>query len=244
LELLSLSVFFPAHNEAGNIERVVRSAIETCGPLTRELEVIVVDDGSSDDTADIVRRLSESDARVRLVRHEVNRGYGGALKSGFKAARNEYVFFTDGDGQFDITEVRLLMPLLADADLVVGYRLRRSDPWYRLVNARLYHWLIRVLFGLSVRDVDCAFKLFRRSVLAGMELRSEGALISAEFLIRARAAGHPIAEVGVHHFPRQWGAASGARLAVIARMFWELFRFRMEMTRAKKSEGQAKELDV
>jgi len=229
--LPSLSVFFPAYNESGNIERVVNAALEACAPAANALEVIVVDDGSSDSTAQIVEAIAERDERVRLVRHPANRGYGAALKSGLTAATGEYIFYTDGDGQFDIAEISALIPLMRDADIAAGYRIHRSDPWYRLVNARLYHWLIRALFGLKMRDVDCAFKLLRRSVLSGMTLKSDGALISAEFLLRARAAGCRIVEIGVHHYPRQWGNASGARLSVILRMFAELIRFKLELLR-------------
>jgi glycosyltransferase involved in cell wall biosynthesis len=231
--LSSLSVFFPAHNESGNIERVVRAALECCSGLTNSLEVIVVDDGSVDNTADLVCKMADQDPRVRLVRHEVNRGYGGALKTGLASASGDYVFYTDADGQFDIAEIDCLIPLLAQADLVAGYRLHRSDPWHRLLNARLYHLLIRTLFGLNVRDVDCAFKLLRREMLDRFPLRSEGALISAEFLLRAQASGYRIAEIGVHHYPRTWGNASGAKLSVIARMFVELFRFKIELLRER-----------
>lgn len=232
--LSSLSVFFPAQNEAGNIERVVRSALEICAPLTGVLEVIVVDDGSTDETPEIVAVLGQSDPRVRLVRHEVNRGYGGALKSGLAAATGDYIFYTDGDGQFDIHEIVALVPLLKQADLIAGYRIHRSDPWYRLVNARLYHWLIHALFGLKMKDVDCAFKLIKRAVVDSLKLTSEGALISAEFLLRAQRSGFRIVEVGVHHYPRQWGKASGARLSVILRMFVELFRFKQTLARESK----------
>lgn len=234
--LSSLSVFFPACNEAGNIERVVHSALEVCTPLAGWLEVIVVDDGSVDDTPRLVTALSKKDGRVRLVRHETNRGYGGAIKSGLEAARGDYVFYTDGDGQFDIAEITLLMDRLDGADLVAGYRIHRSDPPHRLINARLYHLLIRALFGLKMKDVDCAFKLLRRTILKSFTLKSEGALISAEFLLRTQAAGFRIVEIGVHHYPRQWGHASGARLSVILRTFVELFRFRQELLRQKSAE--------
>ena len=233
--LTSLSVFFPAHNEAGNIERVVRSTLEVCSSLTDRLEVIVVDDGSTDDTPTVVKGLAESDPRVRLVRHEVNRGYGSAVKTGLKSARGDFIFYTDGDGQFDMAEIVHLIPLIESADLVAGYRIKRRDPWHRLLNARLYHLLIRALFGLKVRDVDCAFKLIRRPVVDSVSLKSEGALISAELLVRAQAAGFRIVEMGVHHYPRQWGSASGARLSVIIRMFAELFRFKRELSAELRS---------
>jgi len=224
--LPSLSVFFPCHNEEGNVERVVRGALEVGASVTDDLEVIVVNDGSSDRTKELADRLAAEDPRVRAVHHPQNRGYGGALQSGFAAASKEYVFFSDGDGQFDLGELPRLVGLVADGqcDLALGYRIKRADPFIRSLNAKLYKLLIRLLFGLKVRDIDCAFKLIHRPVLEQVHVESEGALVSAELLIKAKKSGFRMREAGVHHYPRQVGEQSGANLRVILRTFVEIGR--------------------
>jgi glycosyltransferase involved in cell wall biosynthesis len=225
-QLPALSVFFPCHNEVGNLERVVASARDVLPRFTREWEVIIVDDGSTDGTGALADRLAAQDPRLRVVHHPQNRGYGGALQSGFAASRYDYVFFTDGDGQFDLNEIALLLPLLDRADLVLGYRLRRADPAHRRLYAFAYHLLIRVVLGLKVRDLDCAFKLIPRRVLEAVTLTSNGALISAELLLKAKHAGFSWVQVGVHHYPRRAGQQSGGSVKVILRMFRELWRLR------------------
>ncbi|MFW6108548.1 MAG: glycosyltransferase family 2 protein [bacterium] len=224
--LSSLSIFFPCHNEEANVERVVRAALDVGPAVADEVEVIVVNDGSGDGTREIADRLAAEDPRVRAVHHPTNRGYGGALQSGFAAAEKDFVFFSDGDGQFDLGELPRLVALVADgeADLALGYRIRRADPLIRSANAALYKGLIRLLFGLRVRDIDCAFKLIHRKVLDRVTLKATGALVSAELLIKARKAGFRMREVGVHHYPREAGEQSGADLRVILRTFVELAR--------------------
>ncbi len=230
--LPSLSVFFPCHNEVGNIERLVLRTLEVLPNVADQFEIIIVNDGSRDGTRELADRLASEHAAVRAIHHEENRGYGGALKSGFAASRYEFVFFTDGDGQFDVGEITLLMALLDRADIGVGWRMKRADPFIRLVNAKAYCTMIRLLFGLKVRDIDCAFKLLPRKVLESVELHSDGALISAELLIKARHAGFTVAETGVHHYPRLAGQQSGARLSVIVRMFRELWALRAQLRAA------------
>ncbi len=227
-QLPSLSVFFPCHNEVGNLERLVASARETLPRVADQWEVIVVDDGSTDGTGPLADRLAADDPCVRVVHHPHNRGYGAALQSGFAAARYDYVFFTDGDGQFDLAEIALLLPLLDQADLALGYRLRRADPAHRLLYAWCYKLLIRAILGLKVRDLDCAFKLLPRRLLESVTLTSNGALISAELLLKAQRAGFTWAQVGVHHYPRISGQQSGGDLRVILRMFRELWQLRQE----------------
>ena len=224
-----ISLFFPMYNEAGNIELAVGSALEALAKVTETYEVIVVDDGSGDDTAAIAARLQAEDPRVRLVRHEKNRGYGAAIRSGFAAARYPLIFFTDGDNQFDLKELPLVVERIAKADIVSGYRILRRDPWYRRLNAGLYNRLARLLFDIPVRDVNCAFKLYRREVVAGLELKSSGALINVEMLARARKRGARVLEVGVHHYPRSVGQQTGANPRVILRAFTELLRLRREL---------------
>jgi glycosyltransferase involved in cell wall biosynthesis len=224
-----LSLFYPMYNEEANIEEAVRRALAALPRHADEFEVILVDDGSRDATASIADRLCAADPRVRVVHHEVNRGYGAALRSGIAAARYEWVFYTDGDNQFDLDEIQLLIPLCGSADIVTGYRVSRSDPWNRRANAWTFNLAMRILFGLRLRDVDCAFKLYRRSIFDGIRLRSDGAMIDAEILARAKRRGARIAEVGVHHFPRTAGSQTGANLSVIFRAFRELFRLWAEL---------------
>ncbi len=226
---MNLSIFFPAHNEEQNIERVVEAARAVAKEVADRFEVIVVNDGSKDRTREVAEGLAAKYPEVRVVNHEVNRGYGGALQSGFKAAQYEYVFFSDGDGQFDLNELKQLVPFVPEYDLVLGYRIKRSDPFYRWLNAKLYALFIRLIHGLKVKDIDCAFKLIKKSVLESFPLQSNGALISAELLIRAKHAGFKWKEIGVHHYPRQFGQQTGAKLKVILRMFREVWKLRGDL---------------
>jgi len=227
MRLSGLTLFFPCYNEEGNIEAVVRDAIAAAPAVAQAFEVLIVDDGSSDGTAEKVRQLMAAGLPVRLLQHPVNRGYGEALKSGFQNALMPWVFFSDGDSQFDLGELPKLAELAASADLLCGYRIRRADPAYRLVNQKIFGWAARIFMGVRARDINCAFKLIRRDVLRAIPLKSSGALINAELLAKARARGFRIAEVGVHHRARRRGLPTGARLDVIARAvveFWSIFR--------------------
>jgi len=228
-KLASLSLFYPFYNEEGNIEEAVRRALAILPRFADEFEVILVDDGSRDRTGAIADSLAASDARLRVVHHPANRGYGAALRSGIAASRHEWIFYTDGDNQFDLEEIALLLPLRHDHEIVSGYRIARSDPWPRKLNAAIFNLAIRILFGLSMRDVDCAFKLYRGSIFAGMDLTSNGAMIDVEILAKARRRGGRIAEVGVRHHPRTVGTQTGANLSVIARAFRELIRLRWNL---------------
>ena len=235
----ALSYFFPAHNEEANLEALVEEALEALPALADRFEVIAVDDGSRDATPAIADRLAAAHPGiVRAVHHPTNLGYGAALRSGFRAARYELVCFTDGDRQFRVADLgRLTARLLApDApDVVAGYRIRRADPPIRTIYARLYKLANRIWFGLRVRDVDCACKLFRRPALEGIMVESGGAFFSAELLVKLRAAGRSIAETGVPHYPRTAGSPTGAKPSVIWRAvkdFWSL-RLRMWANRAR-----------
>jgi glycosyltransferase involved in cell wall biosynthesis len=220
----SLSIFFPCYNEEGNVERVTRAAVEAAGRFADAFEVIIVNDGSKDRTGEIADRLAAEIPRVRAVHNCPNLGYGGAVARGLKEARMEWVFFTDGDGQFDIGEFPRLIELLDRCDVAVGYRMHRADPFIRKVNAFCWGTLVRALFGIQVRDIDCAFKLLPRSFLQSITLESRGALVSTELLAKAQYRGLRIAEVGVGHYPRQAGTQTGANPLVILRAFYELFR--------------------
>lgn len=216
-------MFLPAHNEEGNLERVVKGFCAELPKDAENYEVVVVDDGSDDHTAEIADRLAAADSHVKVVHHPVNRGYGGAVISGIRAATQRYVLLCDGDGQFDPADVKLLAARIGDHDVVVGRRGRRADNLMRRVNGKAWTVLVRILFGLKVSDVDCGFKLFRREMLEGMELHARGAMISTELLARLRGKGARICEVGVKHLPRLKGEQSGNSLKVILRAFRELF---------------------
>jgi glycosyltransferase involved in cell wall biosynthesis len=234
-----LSYFFPAHNEEANLEGLVAEALETLPSLADTFEIVIVDDGSKDATPRIADELTAANPGiVRAVHHPTNYGYGAALRSGFRAARYEHVAFTDGDRQFHVVDIGRLIQRLAAADApdaVVGYRIKRADPLVRTVYARLYKLANRIFFGLKVRDVDCACKLFRREALDGIAVESGGAFFSAELLIKLQASGRTLAEVGVPHYPRTAGSPTGAKPSVVFRAvkdFW-LLRLRMWSNRAR-----------
>lgn len=220
---VSISVFFPCHNERENIASVVERALAVLEDLHADFEAVIVDDGSSDDTGRIADEIAARDARVRVVHHESNLGYGAALRSGFKAAAKNLVFYTDGDGQFDISEMPPLLALMDRYDIVSCYRLDRCESLVRRLNGWCWSKLVSLLFGMKIRDIDCAFKLYKREIFDHIELSSNGALIDAEILARAMHKGYRVTQRGVHHYPRTAGEQSGATLPVIARAFKELF---------------------
>lgn len=224
--LPSLTIFFPFYNEEDNIERVARTALEAAARFADDFEIILVDDGSLDRTGAIADRLAEEVPQIRAVHNRPNIGYGGAVRRGFAEAQKDYVFFTDGDGQFDLHEIDRLIALLKECDIAVGYRANRADPFMRKVNAWGWRQVIRLLFGVKVRDIDCAFKLLPKSFLDSIELQSEGAMISAELLAKARYRGLRVAETPVTHYPRTAGNPTGANFKVIVKAFRELFRLR------------------
>ena len=223
LKPFALTIFFPCHNEEANVERVTRSAVDVGRQIADDLEVIIVNDGSKDQTAVIADRLAEEIPEVRAVHNTVNRGYGGALQSGFREATKNWIFYTDGDGQFDFGELPELLPLLETHDIVSCYRLDRKDPPIRKLNAWAWTVLVNLLFGMRLRDIDCAFKIYPRTFIERVTLRSEGALIDSEMLAKATNLGYTIAQTGVHHHPRVGGEQSGASIKVILRAFKELF---------------------
>jgi len=221
----SLSFFFPAYNEEANVESVVQKAQRILPEIAQVWEVIPVNDGSKDKTGEIVTRLAAEDPEhVHPVQHEVNRGYGGALISGYAKAKYDLVFFMDGDNQFDLRELTLLIEKVDEGDLILGYRKNRRDPLQRKMNAFLWGTLVKMLFGFRVKDVDCAFKLVKRKVLDRVPLTASGAMISTELLARSHKEGFHFVEVGVTHYPRTAGTQTGANLKVILKAFKELFR--------------------
>ena len=202
----SLSVFFPAYNDSGTIASLVITALKCASDLTTNYEVIVVNDGSSDSTGQILDELARVYPQLKVVTHHVNRGYGGALRSGFAAASKDAVFYTDGDAQYDPAEMELLWPkMVAGVDLVNGYKISRSDPWHRVVIGRVYHHTVKLMFGLTVRDVDCDFRLLRRSIFERVTLEKNSGVICLEMMKKIQDAGFGITEVPVHHYHRVHG---------------------------------------
>lgn len=220
----TLSVIFPAFNEEANIQRTVESARLILPKLAKTWEIILVNDGSKDATTPLCDQLAEQYPEVRAIHHVDNRGYGAALKSGILAARYDYIFFTDSDGQFDLAELEDLIEWAGHYEIVTGYRAKRQDPPYRLINAWGWKTLVRMVLGVKVRDIDCAFKIFQRSVFDRIQIRSVGAMVNTEILSQANSFGMRIHEVRVSHYPRQHGKPSGANLLVIIKAFRELFR--------------------
>ena len=231
-----LSVVLPAYNEEANIGQTVQEALSFLpgfAPVGESFEVVVVDDGSRDGTGRIVQELASREPRVRLVQHKVNQGYGQALRSGFDAARGELIFFMDSDGQFVFAEIAKLFAQIDRYDGVLGYRMHRQDSLMRRLNAFGWNSLTKLLFGLGVRDIDCAFKLYRREAVKEAKLASGGALINAEMLARAKRKGCRFTQVGVTHRPRRAGEQTGANLRVILRAFRELFRLYSRIRRGE-----------
>ncbi len=228
-----LSYFFPAHNEEANIEGLVAEALETLPSLAEQFEIIVVDDGSSDGTGRLADELAARHPDlVRAVHHPTNLGYGAALRSGFSAARHDLIAFTDGDRQFRIADIGQLTARSAGSDApdaVVGFRIKRADPLIRTAYARAFRLANRIFFGLRVTDVDCACKLFRRAALEDVRVESDGAFFSAELVIKLREAGHAVVEVGVPHYSRTAGSATGARPTVIFRAVRDFWRLRLHL---------------
>jgi len=229
--MISISVFFPCYNEQENVDRTAEKALRTLERLDADFEVIIVDDGSSDATGQIADEISRRDGRVKVVHHQRNLGYGAALRSGFRTATKELVFYTDGDGQFDIEEMPPLLELMAKYDIVSCYRLNRRDPLVRKINGWCWTRLVCLLFGLKIRDIDCAFKLYKREIFDNIKMSSTGALIDTEILARATRKGYRITQKGVHHYPRTAGSQTGANLRVILRAFRELFELQSRIRR-------------
>lgn len=229
----SISVFFPFHNEQDNIRNVYESASEVLKKTGVDYEIILVDDGSKDKTAEIADAIAAADPRVRVVHHPVKSGYGAALQSGFRAATKALVFYTDGDRQFDLKDLPPLLPLMQQYDIVSCFRINRQENLRRRLNAWCWTRLINVLFGLKIRDMNCAFKLYKRKIFDVIKMESKGSLLNSEIMARARRKGFTITQVGVRHYPRVAGKA-GPKTKVIFKAFWELSK----LYRQIKSEGR------
>jgi len=223
----SLTIFFPAHNEIESLGAITENALMVAAELSTDFEIIIVNDGSTDGTRELADNLAEKHPEVRVIHHSKNRGYGGALQSGFMSATKDLVFYTDADAQFNLKDLTEVFPMIKDADVVTCYRVDRSDPWHRKLNTWLFEQAVFIGLGLKVRDPDCAFKIYRREVLKDMNLISEGAMIDVEMLLKAQRAGFRIVQMGVRHYPRQAGVPSGGNPLVIFRAMsemWNLWR--------------------
>jgi glycosyltransferase involved in cell wall biosynthesis len=223
----SITAFFPAYNDGGTIPSMVLTALLALRQLTEDYEVIVVNDGSSDYTAEVLEELARRYPELRVIHHPQNRGYGGALRTGFEAASKEWVFYTDGDAQYDPRELTVLVAALDDdVDVVNGYKITRHDPISRRIIGRVYHHLVQLAFGFKLRDVDCDFRLIRRSIFDEIELESDTGTICLEMVKKFQDAGYAFAEVPVHHYHRQYGVSqffNWRRLLRTARHLWILW---------------------
>ena len=225
-----ISVFFPAYNDGGTIASMVLSAILVLQSLTDDYEVIVVNDGSSDYTKEILDELEERYDPVRIVHHERNRGYGGALRTGFATASKDFIFYTDGDAQYDVRDLPALWEEMRDGvDMVQGYKIDRSDPLHRVVIGRIYHWMTNLAFGLHLKDVDCDFRLMRHSIFDKVRLESDSGVICVEMMKKIRDAGFEISEVPVHHYHRAYGKSQFFNIGRILRVARDLSKLWLEL---------------
>lgn len=225
----SISIVLPAHNEEGNIETVVRRALDVLPSVADVFEILVVDDGSTDETPAISDRLAAQEDHVTTIHHPKNRGYGHAWRTGISHAKGEWIFFMDSDCQFDIGDIDRLVPWASDHDIVTGYRIKRQDPYYRFLVGSCFNVLVKGLFKVHLKDIDCGFKMFRAPLLKAMILESPGALINTEIHAKANVAGARLIEVGINHHPRTVGRQSGTKLKVMARAIWEIVRLRLAL---------------
>ncbi len=203
----NISVFFPAYNEQENIKALVKRTDEVMKEAANNYEIIIVDDGSTDKTAEIIKGLADGNKNIRIVTHPVNKGYGAALKSGIYASKYELIFYTDSDMQFDIREIKRLLPLISKADIVSAYRVKRKDPFMRKLTAWAYNLIVKYYLGLKLRDIDSAFKLYKREIFGTFTINSTDITVDAEILAKAKNKGFKIAQIGVNHYKREKGVS-------------------------------------
>lgn len=220
----SLTVIFPIYNEEKNLQATLTNAMNALCQLKLDWQMILINDGSEDCSSSLIESYAINSPNIQIDHHSKNRGYGAALRSGFELATKELVFFTDSDGQFDLHDLTKMLPYATDYDMVIGYRAMRNDPWYRKLNSLIGNFLGRILFGIHVRDINCAFKIFRRDFLDRIQTESDGALVNTEILAKARKLSCTMMEVPVNHYPRLHGTPTGANPKVIVKTFLEFFR--------------------
>ena len=241
--LSSVSAFFPCYNDSNTIVALVRMAETALRQITDDYEIVVVDDASTDDSLAVLEGLAKELAALRIVRHEANRGYGGALQSGFRSAENDYVFYTDGDGQYDPTELSLLAAAMEPGiDVVNGYKITRQDPWYRQVIGSLYQHATRVMFSFPIRDVDCDFRLLRRSVFDTVKLESNDGAICIELVRKLRDSGFRMVELPVHHYARAYGTSQFFKPARISRALRGVATWYLRLVVLQEQKRRAKAL--
>jgi glycosyltransferase involved in cell wall biosynthesis len=231
----SISVFFPAFNDEKTIADLVRTTLNILPDLTDDFEVIIINDGSQDKTGEVLRDLAEKHGEVRVVEHETNQGYGAALRSGFRAARNDLIFYTDGDGQYDVRELLKLVPLLGeDIDVVNGFKLERTDHINRKIVGSSYNRLAHFLFSLPIRDVDCDFRLIRRTILGKISLHSTSGSICVELVYKLRKAGARFEEIGVSHYARQHGKSQFFTFRRVSKTLIDFFSLWLKLVVLRK----------
>lgn len=225
-----ISCVFPMYNEESNIAQVVSTANSVLSMITPKYEIVIVDDGSKDQTSKIAEKLAQKDPKVKVISHSSNRGYGAALRTGFAACQYEIIFQSDGDNQFYLEEINKLLPYVDKYDFVVGYRFKRQDPWYRKIIATFYRLTLLIIFGIKLKDVNCAFKIFKKNIMSQINLQTSGAIINSEVFVRARRKGYnKIKEVGVNHRPREKGRQTGASFKVLMEALISFIRLRFGM---------------
>lgn len=239
---IRLSVFFPAYYDEKNIDKVVNKAVQVLEELQlKDYEITIIEDGSPDKTAEVADRLAEQHPKVKVVHHEKNKGYGATLWEGFTTARFEYVFYTDGDNQFDLDELKKFVALIPFSDMVVGYRKKKQYSPYRKLTSFVYNFILRLAFDIDYIDIDCAFKIIKTDLFKKITVNTKDAFIDAEIMIRASLLGYTFTELGVKHLPRVDGVSTAARPSIIFRTIKEIIDFRKEV---KKELRVKKELGV
>src|SRR6476660_8179935 len=240
-----LSVFFPAYNDSGTIASMVIRTVKAASELTPDFEIIVVDDGSADGTAAIADELARTYPQVRAVHHPINRDYGAALQTGFRSATKDFIFYTDGDAQYDPDEMSVLWARMADGiDLVNGYKISRSDPLHRIIIGRVYHHIVSLMFGLTVRDVDCDFRLMRRTIFDRIQLHKTSGVICLEMMKKIEDAGFRIVEVPVHHYHRAFGKSQFFNFRRIFKTGVDVFRLWVKLVILRQHLRTASALTV
>jgi glycosyltransferase involved in cell wall biosynthesis len=237
---LTFSLFFPAYYDELNIGKVTKSAVKILEELKfKDYEIIIIEDGSPDKTGEVADMLATEYPKVRVIHHPKNLGYGATLRDGFMSAKMDYVFYTDGDNQFDLEELKKFVALIPYTDIVVGYRKHKQYSLYRKFTSLCYNYLLRLIFDIHYWDIDCAFKLFKADLFKKIEIKSIDAFIDAEIMLKANLLGYSTTELGVTHLPRVDGVSTGARPSVIIRTIREIFDYRKEylaeMKKLKKS---------
>lgn len=224
----SISVFFPAYNDEATIGKMVNDVIPILESLVNDYEVIIVNDGSIDNTKEVLNQLMKRNKKIKVVYHLRNKGYGGALKTGFANSTKDLIFYTDGDGQYDVKELSLLLFLMKDGiDVVNGYKIRRCDPFYRIIIGRFYNWIVKTTFNLKLKDITCDFRLMRREVFDKIKLKSNSGAICVEMMKKIQDAGFTIIEIPVHHYPRQYGHSQFFTFSNLVKMMLDLIKLQL-----------------